>query len=463
MPQTKSNIKLSAHYIPGLNYDTTLPPFKANTVHVGLIVQKLTDGTLIVGLNNGWVGKIPSKSLSRGLELIREFKLPKLGDEITVVIHKIQYFSYEGAYSISLDPKEVSDANWFDIEKNNPVGSIASVKIVEKFYDEFVLQTPNGLRGIISANYIHMYLRCTNYEGSVFGLILEAQVSGFNSEKKCLIFSLPQYQQPISHKISISMSVGDKVLGKCIDRQTYQVKIELPFGYIGVLLLFNNWGKELPSIGSYVEATIFHIDLQKDILLLTTDAPIGLSHIFSPVVGSIKNWDDFGEQYRVGDFIEVQNLYWSESWQCNVVNTGLGICGMLSPNEIDFITQERDKQKNILNPGDIFKVVIRKLDPVLRKLTVSKKAFDSQLSEEKISTLKIGDEYDGEVFSKVHYGYFVWLPGFQIQGLLHSSRVPDGQSFNLGDLIRIKIDKIDIVARRVSFDFVELFASNQTT
>ncbi len=456
----KPSVKLSASYIPGFNYENSLPPFRPHTIHRGLVVQIHADGTIVVGLNNGWVGKIPKKSITRGYELIPGYVPPKIGDEINVVVHKIQYFSTEGACSISLDPKDVSDANWFDIERNNPVGTIATAKILEKYKDEFVMQTSSGLRGIISANEIHAYLQHNGYLDSVVGLKIEVRVVGFKPEKKCLILSLPEGALPNSHELPVFLSVGDQVRGKCIERQAYLARIELPFGHIGVLQIFNNWGRELPNVGSEVDLTVFHVDLQRDNFLLAAEPPDGLERVFSPALGTPDRWSEFAERYRKGDYLEVQNIFWAEYWQCYVVNTGFEICAMLSPNEVDWLVDDRELQKKLLKPGDIFNVVIQRLDPNKRKFSISKKAFEKYLSDEKIAMLHIGQAHEGVVVSTKDYGYFVWLPEMKIQGLLHASRISDGQSFEVGDPIRIVIEKIDHESRRVSFVSADFLKEN---
>jgi len=121
-----SERKISASFIAGLNYKAMSPPFKTHTLHNGVVVQQRDDGHLIVGLRNGWVGQIPCRSIDRGFKLILNYSSPKIGDEISVYVHKITHFPDEGAYSLSLNPKDVSDANWALIEKEYPVGSICT-------------------------------------------------------------------------------------------------------------------------------------------------------------------------------------------------------------------------------------------------------------------------------------------------------------------------------------------------
>ncbi len=447
--QEKEKLKLSASYVPGLNYENNPPPFGFRTEHLGVVVHSDPEG-IVVGLNNGWVGKIPKKSLLRGYELIHDFRVPSIGDDIAVVVHKIKHFFTEGAYSISLDTKEVSIANWTEIEKNNPVGSITRAKVVEKFKDEFVLSTADGLRGSILAIDVHKFLKMTRHEGTVFNLWLDVQVIGFKSEKKCLIFTLlPEAQEKCKHT-SVGFNVGERIYGTCKERKANFSVIELPFGELGILHLFNHWGKDLPEVGEKVELSIVYKDDEHFNFVLATDPPAAIDRVFPPVIGTDEMWDQFMDQFRVGDALDVQVLFWAEEKQCFVVNTGLGVAGMLSPNELDWGTLDREIQKKLVMQGDVLKVSIKKIDPSKRRFSVSKKRFDSQLTYEKLILLKIGDLFDGSVVTVQEYGYFVWLPTVKIHGLLHITNLCNGESFVVGDSIKVRVENIDYPTRRVS-------------
>lgn len=446
----KSSTKLSASYIPGFNYEKKAPPFSSRSVHRALVVQENLDGTLTLGLNNGWVGKIPRRSLLRGFELIPGFSPPRLGDYVNVVVHKIQYYAGEGAYSVSLDTVDVSDANWAEIEKSNPVGFTTTAKIIEKFKDEFVLSTVEGLRGSIFARDVQRYLNKIRHPGSVFGLNIDVTVTGFKTENKCITFELADGLLNCNDQQTNCPIVGDRVLGTCVYRKQHFVRIELPFGQMGILLLLNHWGRELPGIGETVETIIISVDHHHHNFLLATDPPISLDRVLPPVHATPEIWDKFMDGHRVGDVLEVQVLFWAEDWQSFVANTGLGVCGMLSPNEVDWSVDDRDLQKKLVKAGDIFKVVIKKIDPSKRKLSFSKKRFDSRICPEKLSQIKEGDVHNGTVVTVQDYGYFIWLPEINLQGLLHKSKVSAEESFNVGDSVKVIIEKIDTDAQRIS-------------
>lgn len=176
--------KLSTSYVSGLNYRDEPPPFKTHTLHSGIVVQRRGDGSLIVGLRNGWVGQVPSRSIKRGLQLISEYAPPEIGDNILVLVHKITHFPNEKAYALSLDPKDISDANWAEIEKEHPVGSIHSVQLLTKYNQEFMAQLDSGIRGVIPASEVQLYLSQPEFYGcSPIGQTFVALVKGYRAEK----------------------------------------------------------------------------------------------------------------------------------------------------------------------------------------------------------------------------------------------------------------------------------------
>ena len=107
-------------------------------------------------------------------------------------------------------------------------------------------------------------------------------------------------------------------------------------------------------------------------------------------------------------------------------------------------------QKKLVNQGDVLEVLIKKIDPTKRRFSVSKKRFDSQLTYEKSKSLNIGDMFEGTVVTVQDYGYFIWLPGVKVHGLLHVSNLCDGESFAVGDSIKVQVENVDYPTRRVS-------------
>jgi len=442
--------KLSTSYVSGLNYKDEPPPFKTHTLHSGVVVQRRSDGSLIVGLKNGWVGQVPSRSIKRGLELIFGYAPPEIGDDLKVLIHKITHFPNENAYALSLDPKEISDVNWAEIENKHPVDSIYPVILIAKYNQEYMVQLESGIRGVIAASEIQLYLSQPKFYGcNPIGQTIEAFVTGYRSEKKCLLLSIRNLDAIYPPESQSNLyPAGTTAIGRCIRNASNYSFIELPHGVYGLLHKLNNWGRELPDIGNDVPVVVIKKSQSK--LLLAGQPPEAIEKIFYARPLSTDNWDQFIGRNSVGDAIEVQNLFWREGSQCFIVVTSDGIVGVMPGSEVDWFCADREKYKFLLKPGDIFQVMILKIHPTKNSVVFSKKALYKHPLDEQLSKIVPGASIDGVVVNVLDYGCFVQLQLYGIQALLHRSKIPEGKIFEKGASITVFIDAVDQINRRVS-------------
>lgn len=442
--------KLSTSYISGLNYRDEPPPFKTHTLHSGIVVQRRSDGSLIVGLRNGWVGQVPSRSIKRGLQLILGYAPPEIGDDIKVFVHKITHFSNEKAYALSLDPKEISDANWAEIEKSHLVGSIYSVKLLSRYNQEFMVQLDSGIRGVIAASEVQLYFSQPEFYGcSYIGQTLEAMVTGYRSEKKCLLLSIRSIDAiPLPESHIGLYQAGTSAIGRCIRNASNYSFIELPHGVYGLLHKLNNWGRELPEIGTDVAVVV--IEASESKLLLAGEPSNSIEKIFYARPLSKENWDQFIARYSVGDTIEVQNLFWRESIQSFILVTSDGIVGTMPCTEVDWFCTVREEQKLLLKPGDMFRAMILNIHPTKSRVVFSKKSLDKNPMDEQISKIDLEAPIEGLVVNVLDYGCFVQLRPYGFQALLHRSKIPEGKVFEKEESIIVFIDAVDQINRRVS-------------
>jgi len=81
---------------------------------------------------------------------------------------------------------------------------------------------------------------------------------------------------------------------------------------------------------------------------------------------------------------------------------------------------------------------------------------------------KIGNDYEGVVTGVTHFGLFVQIPEYQIDGLVHVSTLGNdyyeydpggqrlvgsrrGQEYALGDELSVTVHKVDLDTRRIDF------------
>jgi ribosomal protein S1 len=216
----------------------------------------------------------------------------------------------------------------------------------------------------------------------------------------------------------------------------------------GRLHKFNNWGNELPEVGTQIQAIV--IGSEDSDLLLGAISPRNLDRVFFAYPKSKDKWNEFFTQHNEGDIVEVQVLLWLESNMCYMVATSSGVVGTLPPSEIDWMYHSREDQSQLLKPGDIFNAVILKIHPTKSRAIFSKKALIKNPIIEGWSHLDPNLVIQAIVVNVMDYGYFVELQPSGIQALLHKTKVPTGKTFIKGQVLSLLIDVIDQEKNRIS-------------
>ena len=451
----KAPFKLSSSYIPGLNYKEIPPPFKTQSFHSGLVVQKRGNGRLIIGLKNGWIGQIPCQSIERGARLIPDFKTPELGDDVNVVVHKITHFPDESAFAISLDTKEVSDANWSVVEKEHPIGTVFNATLHNKFNQEYIAQLSNGIRGFISSIAVKRYLNQPAFYGcSPIGLNLDVIVTGYRSDRKHLLLSIEEVEKtPSVNSNSKLYKPRERTSGICIRCAANFALIELFDGGYGILHKLNNWGLKLPEVGEETQSIVIEAN---DLHVLLGGIPKQyLERTFFAYPLSEERWENFVSKFTEGESVEVQTLFWRENSFCYMVVTKDGVVGTLPANEVDWFCSTQEKQKTLLKSGDIFIAKILKIHPTKSRVTFSKKAMEQYLLDEQLHRLDHNNPIHGCVVTVMDYGCFVELTPYGIQALLHRTNIPEGKKISKGETLNVYIDTIDKEKRRVAIKLTE--------
>ena len=462
--EPKLPIKLSTSYIAGFNYKAEAPPFKTHTLHKGVVVQKRPNGQLIVGLKNGWVGVVPLQSLERGIQLITGYEPAKIGEDIDVFIHKIWYRPDEQAYAVSLDPKDIAEANWIEIQKLNPIGAEVTATLLLKVNNEYFAKLDSGIRGVIPGAEVKEKMHQPElYACSPIGTKWTVEIVGYRSEKKCLLLALRNIdirQKPTP--VLMPYLAGDQVTGTCIRRETNYATIALADGIRGILHLINNWGNELPQVNSKMSMTVISYDHESGTIQLAGESPRGTPKNFYAIAHSEEHWLDFSARYHIGDIMEVQVLLWKEKSACFLVTTIEGIVGRLPASEVDWLSASREQVKHLINPGSFLILKILKLHPQSKKLVFSKKALEENIALERMRTVDTTCCINGTVISVLDYGCFIQLKPNGIQGLLHRTEIPQGRTFTKGDSVDVFVKDIDLSRNRMSLSLSRKMPEPQT-
>ena len=168
-------------------------------------------------------------------------------------------------------------------------------------------------------------------------------------------------------------------------------------------------------------------------------------------------WDEIKDELDTGDSIQVtiSNI---EPYGA-FVDLGNDIEGFLHISEISW-------DKNIKHPrdyieeGQVVDVEVIEIDAKERRLRVSLKNVLAKPFDEFTKKYKVGDVVKGEITTITAFGAFVKIGG--IEGLLHNEDASWDRNnkckelFNVGDVVEVKIVKIDEEAEKVSLSKKEL-------
>ncbi|HED7336576.1 TPA: 30S ribosomal protein S1 [Campylobacter coli] len=171
-------------------------------------------------------------------------------------------------------------------------------------------------------------------------------------------------------------------------------------------------------------------------------------------------WGEIKDSLEVGDTIKVivSNI---EPYGA-FVDLGNDIEGFLHISEISW-------DKNIKNPKDYISkgqeidVEVIEINSDERRLRVSLRNLLSKPFDEFMKNHKIGDVIEGKVTSTTSFGAFVKIGS--VEGLLHNEDASWDRNekcknkFNNGDIIKVKIIKIDEEGQKISLSIKELSES----
>lgn len=168
-------------------------------------------------------------------------------------------------------------------------------------------------------------------------------------------------------------------------------------------------------------------------------------------------WDEIKDELETGDSIQVtiSNI---EPYGA-FVDLGNDIEGFLHISEISW-------DKNIKHPrdyieeGQVVDVEVIEIDAKERRLRVSLKNVLPKPFDDFMKKFKVGDVVKGEITTITNFGAFVKIGG--IEGLLHNEDASWDRNnkckefFAIGDVVEVKIVKIDEETEKVSLSKKEL-------
>ena len=276
---------------------------------------------------------------------------------------------------------------------------------------------------------------------------LDVMVIAIDKESEKVSLGLKQITKSPWEQVEQKYSVGSKVTGKVTNIVAYGAFVELEPGIEGLIHISEiSWTKrithpsEILSVGSEVEAIILNID--KD----SRKISLGLKQM------SASPWDNLEERYHSGDVIEGKIR--------NITDYGIfvelepGIDGLIHVSDISWLKKVSHPSEAV-KKGATVKAKVLSLDRANRKISLGMKQLTEDPWEQLTQNFPIGVTLKGKITKTVNFGVFVELDN-GLEGLIHISEIPHGQSeniessFPLGDQIQVNVLNVDHENRKIA-------------
>jgi small subunit ribosomal protein S1 len=147
------------------------------------------------------------------------------------------------------------------------------------------------------------------------------------------------------------------------------------------------------------------------------------------------------------------------------IDLGGGVEGLLHVSEISWHRVKSPRE--ILKEGDSVEVLITKINPEAKRISLSLKQIQTHPWDEAAQNFNEGQVYPGTVVKLESFGAFVNLaPG--LDGLVHISQISDkrigkpDEVLKEGDRVLVKILKIDTAKRKLSLSLRQAVADQDT-
>ncbi len=252
------------------------------------------------------------------------------------------------------------------------------------------------------------------------------------------------------------LAAGDIIDGTILSVDKHEVWLDLGVHGTGVVL-----GREIEQAAQSLQP-----DETISASVLDPETPEGYVVLSLRKVAKEKGWEALEAHYEAG---EVFGIVPFDANRGGLLVEVEGIRGFLPVSQLSAENYPRvsgaDKDEILhrLNQlvGQTLMVRVLDIDRKQNKLIVSEKAARRELTEDKISTIAVGDTINGIATGIVDYGIFVNVDG--VEGMVHISeiawdRVDSPSSYvKVGDAIQAKViaidqDKLSLSIKQLSAD-----------
>jgi small subunit ribosomal protein S1 len=290
---------------------------------------------------------------------------------------------------ISLGLKQKVPNPWIGVEDKYPVGTIVTGRVVSMTdYGAFV-ELEEGVEGMIHVSEMS-WTRRVRHPSDVLEIDQEVEVMILNadSEHEKIALGLKQITANPWEELADKYPPGTVIEGEVKNLTDYGAFVEVEDGIDGLLHVSDmswtrrvNHPSEMIAKGDRIEVSVLSVDPERE------KVSLGLKQL------DRDPWLDAGEQYQIGDHMEVTiSKLVSFGAFATLAN---GIEGLIHVSEL---AKERvAKPEDVVSVGEVINVKIITFDPTQRKIGLSAKEYMRDIEEE--DKRKYGVQPGGETVS----------------------------------------------------------------
>lgn len=241
---------------------------------------------------------------------------------------------------------------------------------------------------------------------------------------------------------------GMTITGKVVTVADYGVFVEIEEGLEGLVHVSElDWAPRLKHPSKYVaindrvEAIVLTINKEERRLSLSMKQ-------LHP-----KPWDLVGRQYKVGD--KVTGKIKTVTDFGAFMRLPEGVDGLIHISDLSW-TKHIKHPSEELKKGQKVDAVVLSLDPEKERMALGiKQLMPDPWQNEIPAKFKLGFEFDGKVLRITDFGVFVELDG-GVEGLVYSSEIDPAKEIKEGDLVKVRIIKLNIEDRKIGLSMRNL-------
>ncbi|MAG56248.1 MAG: 30S ribosomal protein S1 [Planctomycetes bacterium] len=288
---------------------------------------------------------------------------------------------------------------------------------------------------------------------------IEIKVLKFDKDSERIALGLKQKTPSPWESIENRYQPGMKVQGEVVNVMSYGAFVKLEEGVEGLVHVSEmswtrriNHPNEMVNPGDVVDVVVLNVNPQKQ------EISLGMKQVED------NPWDLVEDKYPIGTIIRgrVRNLTNYGAF----VEIEEGIDGLLHVSDMSW-TRKVSHPQEVVKKGDVVEAIVLSVDQEKKRVALGMKQLTEDPWEYDIpNRYLVGADLEGKVTKITNFGVFVALED-DLEGLLHISELSESKVENpeeivsAGDLVKVKVIKVNPDERKIGLTLLEIVESQQ--